>query len=67
MAAEMTEVSNQDGKRRELLITAGQVAAILAGIVAILLAVTTFLTFVSNECQRGAPFMPQLFVCFPSK
>jgi hypothetical protein len=63
----MTEVSNQDGKRRELLITAGQLAAILAGIVAIFLAVTTFLTFVTNECERGAPFMPQLFVCFPAK
>jgi hypothetical protein len=63
----MTEVSNQDEKRRELLITAGQLAAILAGIAGILLAVTTFLSFVSDECQRGAPFMPQLFVCFPAK
>jgi hypothetical protein len=63
----MTEVSNPDAKRRELLITAGQLAAILAGIAAILLAVTTFLSFVSDECQRGAPFMPQLFVCFPAK
>jgi uncharacterized paraquat-inducible protein A len=58
----MAEVSNQNGKRRELLITAGQLAAILAGIAAIFLAVTTFLTFVSNEC-----FLPQLFVCFPAK
>ena len=63
----MTEVSDQDRKRRELLITAGQLTAILAGIAAIFLAVTTFLTFVSNECQRGAPFMPQVFVCFPAK
>jgi len=63
----MTEVSNQNGKRRELLITAGQLAAILTGIAAIFLAITTFLTFVSNECQGGAPFMPQLFVCFPVK
>jgi hypothetical protein len=67
MLLKMTEVSNQDEKRRELLITAGQLAAILAGIAAILLAVTTFLSFVSDECQRGAPFMPQLFVCFPAK
>ena len=63
----MPEVSNQNGKRHELLITAGQLAAILTGIAAIFLAITTFLTFVSNECQRGAPFMPQLFVCFPAK
>jgi len=63
----MTEVSNQGGKRRELLITAGQLAAILAGIAAIFLAVTTSLTFVSNECQRGTPFMPQLFVCFQAR
>ena len=63
----MSEVSNPDEKRRELLITAGQLAAILAGIAGILLAVTTFLSFVSDECQRGAPFMPQLFVCFPAK
>jgi hypothetical protein len=63
----MTEVSDRDGKRRDLLITAGQLAAIFAGIAAIFLAVTTFLTFVTNECQRGDPFMPQLFVCFPAK
>jgi hypothetical protein len=62
----MTDFSNQNGKRRERLIMAGQLAAIVAGIAAIILAVTTFLTFVSNECQRGAPFMPQLFVCFPA-
>jgi hypothetical protein len=58
--------SNQDGKSRELLIMAGQLASVVAGITAILLAVTTFLTFVSNECQNGTPFMPQLFVCFPA-
>lgn len=63
----MTEVSNQDGKRRELLTTAGQVTAMIAGIAAVFLAVTTFLTFVADECERGAPFMPQLFVCFPAK
>jgi len=63
----MAEVSNHNAKRRELLITAGQLAAMLAGIAAIFLAVTTLLTFVSNECQRGAPFMPALFVCFPAK
>jgi hypothetical protein len=45
---------------------AGQLASVVAGITAILLAVTTFLTFVSNECQNGTPFMPQLFVCFPA-
>ena len=58
----MAEVSNHNAKRRELLITAGQLAAMLAGIAAIFLAVSTFLTFVSNEC-----FLPQLFVCFPAK
>jgi hypothetical protein len=63
----MTEVSNQDGKSRERLITVGQLAAVVAGIVAIFLAVTILLTFVSNECQRGDPFMPQVFVCFPAK
>jgi len=41
--------------------------AILVGIAAIFLAITTFLSFLSNECERGAPFMPQLFVCFPAK
>jgi hypothetical protein len=62
----MSDVSNQDGKRRELLITAGQLAAIVVGIAAIIITITTFLTFVSDECQHGAPFMPQLFVCFPA-
>jgi hypothetical protein len=62
----MADVSDQDGKSRELLITAGQLAAIAAGIAAIILTLTTFLTFLSNECQRGAPFIPQLFVCFPA-
>jgi hypothetical protein len=63
----MTDVSNHDGKRRERLIMVGQLAAILAGIVAIFLVVTTSLTFVSNECERGSPFMPQLFACFPAR
>jgi len=63
----MTDVSNQDGKRRERLFLAGQLVAILVGIAAIFLAITTFLSFLSNECERGAPFMPQLFVCFPAK
>jgi hypothetical protein len=63
----MTEVSNQDGNSRERLIMAGQLAAIIAGIAAIFLTVTTLLTFVVDECQRGAPFMPALFVCFPAK
>ena len=63
----MTDISNQDRKRRERLITAGQVAAIVAGIVAIFLAVTTSLTFVVNECERGTPFIPQWFVCFPAR
>lgn len=62
----MTDAS-KDQKRREFLNTAGQVAAILAGIAAVFLTITTFLTFVANECQRGAPFMPQLFVCFPTQ
>ena len=63
----MTDVSNKDVKRRELLIMTRQVAAILGGIAAVVLALTTFLTFISNECERGAPFMPQWFVCFPTK
>jgi hypothetical protein len=62
----MTEVASQDGNGRKRLIVAGQSAAIVAGIVAIFLALTTSLTFVVDECQRGTPFMPQLFVCFPS-
>jgi hypothetical protein len=61
----MTEGSNQSGTRHELLTTAGQLAAFLAGIATIFLATTSFLTFVASECERGAPFMPQLFVCFP--
>jgi hypothetical protein len=62
----MTEGSNQNGKRHELRSTAGQLAAFLTGIAAIFLATTSFLTFVADECQRGTPFMPQLFVCFPA-
>ena len=58
---------DREPKARELLLTGGQMAAILVGIVAIFLAVTTALTFVVNERQRGSPFMPQLFVCFPAK
>jgi hypothetical protein len=41
--------------------------AIVAGIAAIFLVITTFISFLANECERGAPFMPQLFVCFPVK
>ena len=63
----MTDVSNKDWKRRELIITARQVAAILGGIAAVVLALTTFLSFVSNECERGAPLMSPWFVCFPAK
>ncbi len=63
----MTEVANQNGKRREALTTADQLAAFLAGIGAVFLAVTGFLGFVADECEPGAPFMPQLFVCFPAK
>jgi hypothetical protein len=63
----MTDLSNQGTKRRERLILAGQLAAILAGIAAIFLAITTFLSFLSDECQRGAPFWPEVFVCFPAQ
>jgi hypothetical protein len=63
----MTNGSSQGEKKSERLLLAGQLAGILAGIVAIFLAITTFLTFLSNECQRGAPFMPQVFVCFPGQ
>jgi hypothetical protein len=62
----MTDVSNQDRKRRERLMLAGQLAAIPAGIAVVILAITTFLSFLSNECQRGAPLLPELFVCFPA-
>ena len=61
----MTEVSNPDKKRRERLIVVRQVAAMLAGIAAVFLAVTTFLSFVANECEVGTPFLPEVFVCFP--
>jgi hypothetical protein len=47
----MTDVSNQDKKRRERLILVGQLAAMLAGITAVFLAVTTFLSFVASECE----------------
>jgi hypothetical protein len=64
-ATEMTEVSNQNTKRRERLILAGQVAAMLAGVVAILVAVVSLLSFVTNECEVGTPFLPEVFPCFP--
>jgi hypothetical protein len=63
----MTNVSNHDEKTRERLLLAGQLAGILAGIAAIFLAIATFLSFLTNECQRGAPFMPGVFVCFPAQ
>ena len=63
----MTGVSNQNTRRRERLILVGQVAAMLAGVVATLLAVTSFLSFVTNECEVGTPFLPEVFVCFPPK
>ena len=61
----MTEVSNQNTKRRERLILVGQVAAMLAGVVAILVAVVSLLSFVTNECEVGTPFLPEVFPCFP--
>jgi hypothetical protein len=61
------DVSNQDEKKSEGMVLAGQLAGVLAGIVAIFLAITTFLTFLSNECERGAPFMSEVFVCFPAR
>jgi hypothetical protein len=66
-AAEMTDTSNQDSKKRESLILARQLAAIAAGIALVILVITTFLSFLSEECQRGAPFMPEMFVCFPAE
>ena len=63
--AEMTDVSNQNTKRRERLILVGQVAAMLAGVVAILVAVVSLLSFVTNECEVGTPFLPEVFPCFP--
>jgi hypothetical protein len=63
----MTDTSNQDRKKRESLILAGQLAAIAAGIALVILVITTFLSFLSEECQRGAPFMPEMFVCFPAE
>jgi F0F1-type ATP synthase assembly protein I len=61
----MTDVSNQDKKRRQRLILVGQLAAMLAGIAAVFLTVTTFLSFVASECEVGTPFLPEVFVCFP--
>ena len=61
----MTDVSNQNTKRRERLILVGQVAAMLAGVVAILVAVVSFLSFVTNECEVDTPFLPAVFPCFP--
>jgi hypothetical protein len=63
----MTDTSNQDRKKRESPILAGQLAAIAAGIALVILVITTFLSFLSEECQRGAPFMPEMFVCFPAE
>jgi hypothetical protein len=55
---EMTDLSNQNTKRRERLILVGQVAAMVAGVVAILVAVVSLLSFVTNECEVGTPFLP---------
>jgi hypothetical protein len=63
----MTDVSDQDTKRRERLIWVRQVATMLAGVAAVFLAVTSFLSFVANECEVGTPFLPEVFVCFPPK
>jgi hypothetical protein len=63
----MTDVSNQDRNRRQPLTLAGQLVAIAGGIALVIVAVTTFLSFLSNECQGGTPFLPQVFVCFPAE
>jgi hypothetical protein len=46
---------------------AGQLVTIAGGIALVIVAITTFLSFLSSECQRGAPFLPQVFVCFPAE
>jgi hypothetical protein len=62
----MTDLSNQGRNRRQPLMLAGQLVAIAGGIALVIVAITTFLSFLSDECQRGAPFLPQVFVCFPA-
>ena len=62
----MTDASNQDRKRWERLTLAGQLAAVAAGIAVVIIAITSFLSFLSEECQRGTPFLPGVFVCFPA-
>jgi len=62
----MTDVSHQGRNSRQPLMLAGQLVAIAGGIALVIVAITTFLSFLSDECQRGAPFLPQVFVCFPA-
>jgi len=62
----MTDVSHQGRNSRQPLMLAGQLVAIAGGIALVIVAITTFLYFLSDECQRGAPFLPQVFVCFPA-
>jgi hypothetical protein len=44
--------------------TAIQLAAFSASLVAILLFILASLSFISDQCTRGAPFLPALFPCF---
>jgi hypothetical protein len=63
----MTDISSQSEKRRERLIAAGQFTTFLAGVAAIVLVVVCFLSFVTDECEAGHPFLPGVFVCFPPR
>ena len=58
------DVGNSTGQQSHT--TAVQFAAFAAGIAAILIAVTTFLSFLASECQDGG-YIPPVFVCFSDR
>jgi hypothetical protein len=46
------------------LVTAVQLVAFAAFIAAMIFIVLGSLTFISNQCTRGTPFLPAIFPCF---
>lgn len=47
--------------------TAIELVSFAAFIAAILVVVMTSLTFISNQCSRGTPFLPGIFPCFEGR
>jgi hypothetical protein len=46
------------------LATAVQLVAVAVFIAAVIFVVLGSLTFISNHCARGTPFLPTIFPCF---